>query len=935
MRFLLTGLLFFCCMHSSMAQRHTVKGTVKDTLNVAALPNASVVLINTKDSVIAAFTRSDSAGNFAISADSGKYILRITFPSFADYEDPLVLKRELTDMGTIAMVTKERLLKEFVLTKQVSAIKIKGDTTEYMADSFGLKENANVQDLLKKLPGISVDKDGKITAQGEEVQKVLVDGEEFFSDDPKMITQNLQANVVERVQVYDKKSDQAEFTGVDDGQKTKTINLQLKEDKKKGFFGKIDAGGGTDGYFQEQAMINAFKGKRQISAFAITSNTDKVGLGWQDNNKYGSSELITDEDGNTYSIRGADDDNIGDWGGSYNGQGYPKVWTGGIHYADKWKEDKNHVVANYRFGRQQIEAGGNTYTQYMLPGDTANLSYMSQNKFNKSDRHGADVMYEAKLDSNNSLKVSISATKKNGESLQSFRTITSLRTSELPDDTLYINNRTTTATTEQNTLNTQVLFKKRFKKKGRTLSLDVKENYKDSKSDGSLKSEILPGSASTLPPNVDQAKIVSTQSLSLYGKAIYTEPLTKVLNLEVNYSATLNNSTNGNISKNRDTLTQRYDDTDALYSSRYQYDIFSNVAGTTLRWNYKKLNFSIGGDVSNAQFLQNDLLHDTAGKITYNYTNFFPRAMFKYKVSNQRSFNFTYNGSTQQPTIAQIQPLRQNTDPTNIVVGNPNLKQAFNHRLSIYGNDYKILTDRWLYANASLRFTNNAISSMQFNKDGINTTQYVNVNGNYGVSGWIGSGLKIKKIDLRIGMHASPSFDHSVTYVNGNRNINNNNSYELGFNFNKNKEDKYDFGFNPSITYTDNRATISAYSTSYWISNSEFSGSVELPKKFEIGTDVNFMFRQRTAAFPANNNVIKWNAYVSKKFLKKHNLEVRATVFDILNQNLGNDRTAEGNIITQNNYNTIRRYGMLNVIWNFTHQPGGGAGGDMEADNDN
>ncbi len=931
MRFLLTALLFLCCMHSSIAQRFTVKGTVKDTLNVAVLPYSSVVLINTKDSVIAAFTRSDSAGNFSLSVDSGKYILRVTFPSFADYEDPLVLKKEVTDMGTIAMVSKERLLNEFVLTKQISAIKIKGDTTEYMADSFGVKENANVQDLLKKLPGISVDKNGKITAQGEEVQKVLVDGEEFFSDDPKVITQNLQANVVERVQVYDKKSDQAEFTGVDDGQKTKTINLQLKEDKKKGFFGKIDAGGGTDGYFQEQGMINAFKGKRQVSAFAITSNTDKVGLGWQDNNKFGSSELITDEDGNTYSIRGNDDGEFGDWGGNYSGQGFPKVWTGGIHYADKWKEDKNHLTANYRFGRQQIEAGGNTYTQYMLPGDTANLSYESQNKFSTSDRHGADVMYEVKLDTNHSLKVSVSGSKKNGQSLSSYKTITSLRTSELPDDTLYTNTRTTSADVEQNTLNAQLLFKKKFKKKGRTLSLDVKENYKDSRSDGFLKSVIAPDSAGAVPAITDQAKIASTSSLSIFGKAVYTEPLSKVLNLEVNYSATINNSTNGSISKNRNAATQRYDDTDLLYSSRYRYDIFSNVAGTTLRWNYKKLSFSAGGDVSNSQFLQKDLLHgDTS--VRYNYTNFFPRAMFKYKASNQRSINFTYNGSTQQPTIAQIQPLRQNTDPTNIVVGNPNLKQAFNHRISIYGNDYKVLTDRWLYANASLRLTSNAISSMQFNRDGINTTQYVNVNGNYNISGWLGSGFKVKKIDLRIGVHASPSFDHSVTYVNGNKNINNNNNYELGLNFNKNKEDKYDFGFNPSITYTDNRATISAYSTSYWISNSEFSGSVELPKKFEIGTDVNFMFRQRTAAFPANNNVIKWNAYVSKKFLKKHNLEVRATIFDILNQNLGNDRTAQGNIITQNNYNTIRRYAMLNVIWNFTHQPGGG--GSSETDND-
>ncbi len=215
------------------------------------LPLASVVLFNAKDSVIMAFTRTDSTGHFTLSTDNaGKYIVRITFPSFADYVDPVTISKSNTDLGLIAMLSKEHLLKEFVLTKQISAIKIKGDTTEYVADSFKVKANANVEDLLKRLPGIEVDKNGQITAQGETVQKILVDGEEFFSDDPKVVTKGLQANVVDKVQVYDKKSDQAEFTGVDDGQKTKTINLQLKEDKKKGFFGKLDAGAGTDNYYQ-------------------------------------------------------------------------------------------------------------------------------------------------------------------------------------------------------------------------------------------------------------------------------------------------------------------------------------------------------------------------------------------------------------------------------------------------------------------------------------------------------------------------------------------------------------------------------------------------------------------------------------------------------------------------------------------------------------
>ena len=203
-------------------------------------------------------------------------MLLITFPGFADYIDNLQVKegKEIA-LGNVPMISSTHLLQEFVLRKKSAAILIKGDTTEYNADSFTVRNGATVDELLKKLPGLQVDKDGKIMAQGEQVQKVLVNGEEFFSDDPAVVTKNLQAASVDKVQVFDKKSDEAAFTGIDDGQKTKTINLMLKEDKKRGVFGKAIAAGGPTlakdtkgGFFKDVAMVNAFKGKRQLSAFA-------------------------------------------------------------------------------------------------------------------------------------------------------------------------------------------------------------------------------------------------------------------------------------------------------------------------------------------------------------------------------------------------------------------------------------------------------------------------------------------------------------------------------------------------------------------------------------------------------------------------------------------------------------------------------------------
>ena len=192
-------------------------------------------------------------------------------------------------MNKVSLILKAKLLEEVVIKQKISAIKIKGDTTEFTADSFHVQANATVEDLLKKLPGIQVDKNGKITAQGETVQKVLVDGEEFFGDDPTLVTQNLRADMIDKVQVFDKKSDQAAFTGIDDGEKSKTINLKLKDNKKNGYFGKVNLGGGTDGYYENQLMINLFKKKKKLSAYGIMSNTGKTGLNWNERNSYGES----------------------------------------------------------------------------------------------------------------------------------------------------------------------------------------------------------------------------------------------------------------------------------------------------------------------------------------------------------------------------------------------------------------------------------------------------------------------------------------------------------------------------------------------------------------------------------------------------------------------------------------------------------------------
>ena len=485
---------------------------------------------------------------------------------------------------------------------------------------------------------------------------------------------------------------------------------------------------------------------------------------------------------------------------------------------------------------------------------------------------------------------------------------------------LSINNRTVSSKSTGDYINADLVFKHRFAKKGRTISFDFKENYKDNSSDGNLYSNttvyawdtILKKTDTLVAPLTNQEKKAWSYTQAFNGKVIYTEPVSKKGYLELNYGVTVNNSLAKNSSYDHVTGLL-----DSVFSSDYKYNIFTQTGGATMRFVYEKINFSFGGSVANADWKQTNIFHDDS-LTKRNFVNFFPMAVFNYRFSKQTNLYITYQGSTQQPSISQIQPLRQNNDPLNITIGNPNLKQAFVNTFALRFNDFKMLSQRFIWSNFSFSTMNDGFSTAMQSQYGINTTQYINVNGNYTGSGFLGYGFRLKKHDIDLGVQASSVLSHINNTINGANNTSDNNSYGIGPYISFEKEKKFEFNYEGNVSYNDNHATISTYSTSYWSSTSQFTGTVQLPAKFEISSSVDLLLREKTVLFDHNNNVVKWNAWVGKKFLKKSQLELRASVFDILNQNIGYSRIAQSGIVTENNYNTIRRYGMLNLIWNFT-----------------
>jgi hypothetical protein len=904
----------------AFAQTSSLKGSVIDNTDNKNLQNTVISLMRAKDSVLVKFARADRAGNFSISnIKEGEYILMITHPYLGDYFDKTVIKPDaVTDLGKIIMIPKSKLLAE-VIIKSGSPIRIKGDTTVYTADSFKVREGANVEELLRRLPGIQVDKDGKITAMGEKVTKVLVDGEEFFGSDPGIATKNLRADVVKEVEVFDKKSDQAEFTGIDDGVKDKTINLKLKEDKKKGYFGKVEAGGGLADKYNNSVMLNAFKGKRKLAAYGIMSNTGKTNLDWEDANNYGGGmegvETGISDDGGMYMMWNGDDDN-NYWGGR---NGIPRNWNGGLHYSNKFNNNKQSVNGGYKFSKVNAPGVTSTFSKTFLP-DTSWSTNSISNNYSSNNKHAFNFTMETTIDSMNTLKWTTRA----NENRSLTRSIYYSETFSDNLDSINNSRRKSNNDAVNDAVTSSLLWKHKFKKISRTLSINADLNWNRSDNEGLLYSLNNYFSSGVIDhrDTIDQQNIRNNEGKSISAKVAYTEPLIKDMYLELSYAFSYNANSSERIT-NEDDGSGKYADRIDSLSNSFQFNRFVNTPGLNFRVNKKKYNYSFGSSVGFSHFIQKNLTNET--KRNYDYTNFFPRASFTYKFKPSENIRFNYNGSTTAPTLEQLQPITVNTDPLNIYIGNPNLNQSFRHSFNINYSSWNALKERNIWGGMRFNMTQNAFTQFStIDSVGRRVYQTVNVDGVYNLNFNLDYGLKIPGTQWRLGFGPNININRNIDFVRDQKinetvkNKTDTRSYGMRLNIGQYVKDKYNFHMGPNFTWNSSKASVnSSANAEYWQISGWAEGNVTLPKSFEIGTDVNFQSRQKDPRFPANNNFTTWNASLTKRILKNE-LEFKIGLYDILNQNRGYNRSFNSYSFTESYYNTLKRFWLLTLTWNIS-----------------
>lgn len=919
----LQKLLFFVLLICSLQSfsQSSVRGVLSDTTNFKPLAYSSVSLVRLKDSILIQHHWADQQNKFQFNqVPADTYFIRITRPGFADYEEEVLLKEnENRDLGNIPMIAKANLLREVIIREKLDAIRIKGDTTEFLADSFNVKKDASVEDLLKKLPGIQVDKNGKITAQGETVNKVLVDGEEFFGDDPTVATRNIKAESVESVQVFDKKSETAIQTGVDDGEKNKTINLKLKEDAKKGYFGKVNAGAGTKvegkNRYEGEAMFNSFKNKRKLAVFGATSNTNKTNLNWEDQNTYsGGDDNVTydEESGAMYSYYYSEDGDV-----DFDGKGIPRTWYLGGHYSDKYRENKNSLNLNITHREMNVDGNNNTFTQYILP-DTTYFDRQNNYFRNFKNATKGSGTFEAKPDSLSIIKVKMNV--RQGQST-GFSDFTSENLNE-NEQRVNSNIRTQTSNSQNTKIETTISFNRKFKTLGRSFNATVNQNYTANEGDGFLRSvsNFYQANNSLFSTDtIDQQKLNSSSSSTWGTKIAYTEPLSKIWFLVTDYN--LNNT---NSAAKRSTFgksAESYSSFVDSLSSDFKYDVWAHSGGLTFRRVTKKLNFSFGARMAHTIMKQSDLLNDSS--FNRPFTNYFPSAGLNYKINSTASFGFNYNGRTNQPTIQQLQPLRDNSNPLNVSIGNTALKQSFEHQFSLRYNAFKPITGRGVFANMNFNFTDNDFSSNNYvDEKGRRVYQTINVDGNKSMSTYIYYYFSVKKWNLHMNANLNANINQNKNRVNFQDNINNNTQTGFGFSPNYSYDEILELGINFNWNYNRSKSSLRPdIITNFWIQSYSPYLVLEFPFGLKFNTDVEFNKRQQAYESETNLNTVIWNANISYKMLKSKKLIASVNAYDILNQNLGFYRTANSNFVTQNVYSTLKRYVLFSLTYQINNGP--------------
>ena len=916
-KFIPIGLILFCCALQAMAG--DVRGVLVDRMDGSPLISATLRLLNAKDSSMVKGAMSDVDGRFRITGiGRGRYLLESSYVGYQTTLTPVNLKTSDASvrLDTIRMAGNSVVLKEAEVVGIKAEVKVMQDTVEYNADSYKTQPNAVVQDILKRLPGVEVDSEGKITAQGKEITKILVDGKEFFSDDAQVASKNIPASMVDKLQVIDRKSDLARLTGVDDGEEETVINLTIKKDMKKGWFGNVTAGYGTDGRYSGNFMVNRFVNDNQISILGGANNTNELAFSMPGSGRFrrfgGVNGVNTSQSvGVNFNVGNEETFRVGgDLMYSHSDQRTDTKSNKQYLFADstsfenslsRTRDQSHNVTGNFRLRWEMDSANTFDFRPSFL------LSYNQSDSYSESELLAGDASRSLVNTTQNTLKSDGTTYDVGGELVynykfrrrpgRSFSTQVSYKFSNtVEDETTYSVNKFFLVPDEDEIRDQMVDYHQWSNrvgarltwteplgdiKKARFLTFAYRMNYMFNNSD-------------KLVYNIDRAYSTEKAMQMLesdYG--ILTNPM--VANAMAYDSGVF----------------------DEDLSNRFRNDQFTQSLRLGFRQNREDYRLDGGVSVEPTMMSSENLLN-SAKSIPENWVwNFAPFLRFRYKFSKTESLALDYRGRSKSPTMTQLQPVPDYSDPLRVVQGNPELLPSFTHRFNVRYNNFNKERQSSIMTFVSADLTQNSIvTNTQFDKNtGGRTITYDNVNGDWTLSGMLMYNSPVGHKGWRVSNHTFLRYARTVGYNNGllNKSGNLMVSQTPGVAF---RTDIFDVELRPYYTLQHTSNSVQQDNRLVHSYGSRFNAGYYAPFGLSISTDVSYG-NSIGYSDGFDNEQWLWNAAVSYSFLKGKSATISLKAYDILREKQNISRAVTANYIEDREFNTVTRYFMLSLTYKF------------------
>lgn len=913
---LIAGALAALAPASATAQAgHDITGTVNGP-DGQPKSGAMVVALAMPDSVLAKWATTGGDGAFRVGPLApGDYVLQVTLIGHQTVRNPITVTDADVAAGTIGLEILAVEVDQLVVTVDHVPFLNRRDTLTYNALAFQTRPNATVEDLLKRLPGIEVDGDGTITAQGEEVQNVLVDGREFFGTDPTVATQNLRADAVERVEVFDKQSDMAEFTGIADGAEQRTINLELREEARSGYFGQASGGAGADmgEYgtdlpidfggppsdrvpYDGSLNINRFSPTTQLAVIANANNVNQEGFG-----------RVTFDGGGGGGGRG----------GGGGGNGFTESLAAGLNGSREFGED-TWLRASYFLNRRENLQNSASEEERLLGSEVASVIEELGEDRAENWNHRLNLNSQWKLSEGHDLRIrgNLNAGSQN-------RTANLLQSQTLSGDVL--NNAITNNEVDGDDFggDGRLTWRKRLSESGRSLVAEGRLDYGDSDRRTDLTSTVEgDGSDPAFARDVLQEQAVTGKTLSNSLRLSWTEPFGGGYVLEIF----------GQRNATEEDQAQTVFDLDSgspvfnpVLSSAFDRLYTYWRGGFRFSRNTQDVRWVIGAQVQSSD-LSGEVLDPeiAADPIAAGFTHVLPQADLRVQLDEGKNIEFRYNTSTQEPSMSQFQPFADNTNPLNVYVGNPDLEPEYRHRFNAQYRTFDQFSFVNFFTYASLNLTTNNIANARFVDDqGRQVLTPVNTGRAWSASGGANLGTPIRKLKARVSVDYRLSYNRESSFVNDAENESRRWQNAVNLRLENRNKDRFDVAAGGGLALNDVSYSLNEQLNQNYLNGSLFAeGSVYLGS-WTIESDLNFRGYDQDV-FGPDLNVTMWNASI-KKLIMNDRGELHLGAYDLLNQNQGISVQNTASFNRTERVQTIGRYVMLRFVYHLGAQgPGSG-----------